>query len=148
MNDISIDSIRSDINSNFEKIFDQSDDQSDSTQNSLYNSVKHKCDYIDINDFCNVYGTNSNQFSFYSHNVRSLVNKFDDFKLLIDSLNHKKFKFSVIAITELWSIPPNNNFNIPGYSPLQFKVRNKLGNKHNVRGGVGIWVDQNIALKI
>ena len=143
MNDISIESIRRDGNYNFKEIFDQSDDQSDNLQNSIYNTVNlHKCDYTDINDFCNMYGVNSNQFSLYSHNVRSLVNKFDDFKILIDTLNHNKFKFSVIAVTEIWSIPPNNNFNIPGYSPLQFKVRNKIGNKHNVGGGVGLWVDQ------
>ena len=69
--------------------------------------------------------------------MNSLVNEFSKFQILIKNLNTGKFKFSIIAVTKLWSVPPNNIFSLQGYSPLQFEIRQTNG-YHSVGGGVGM----------
>jgi len=81
---------------------------------SLYKFTFHTCYYIDVDSFQKKYHMLSKQISFFSHNVRSLPKKFTDLKSLIDNLNGNKFKFSVIALPEIWSNPTNFDFSIPG----------------------------------
>ena len=67
---------------------------------------------------------------------------------MINQLNEDKFKFSIIAVTELWSVPPNNDFSLSGYSPLQYKVRKKSNSVNSKGGGVGIWVNEQFKFEV
>ena len=79
----------------------------------------------------------SKQISF-SSNVRSLPGKWNGFPNLIDNLNFNEFQFTGIALTEIWNVPPNFSFNLPGYSPLIYSIRDKSGQNGNAGGGVGM----------
>ena len=142
MNNIDLDRVRSDTIYNLKSNF--SNDSSENDDNSLlYNNNGHTCDYFDINDFSNTVNCLQKQISFYSHNVRSLTGKFNEFTELIQSLNNNKFKFTVISITELWNVPSDIQYTLPGYSPLHFSIRDKTQLNNNAGGGVGLWVDSN-----
>ena len=146
MNNIDLDRVREDKIYNFKSNY--SNDSSDKDDNTLlYNNVGHTCDYIDIHDFSNKYNLLKNQLSFFGHNVRSLTGKFNEFSDLIQSLNSNKFKFTVIAITELWNVPPDIQYQLPGYSPIHFTIRDKSQLNNNAGGGVGLWVDSNYSFE-
>ena len=85
----------------------------------------------------------SKQVSTFSQNIRSLPGKFSDFlEQMSFFLNNGNFKFTVISITEVWNVPKNVNFDLPGYRPFDFKIRDNSGLNSNSGGGVGLWVDQ------
>ena len=56
-------------------------------------------------------------FSVFSHNVRSLSNKWDDFKQILNDFSTGNFKFSAICLQEIWSLNPVFKFALEGYSP-------------------------------
>ena len=70
----------------------------------------------------------------------SLVNEFKD---LIFSLNKNKFKFTVIALQEVWSVPNGSTYNLDGYKPFHFTIRDMSGMSPNSGGGVGCFIDEN-----
>ena len=51
------------------------------------------------------------------------------------------FKFSIIALQEIWNIPKNVNFSLPGYHDLCFKICDESGLNSSAGDGVTIWVD-------
>jgi len=108
----------------------------------LLNNLDGKtCKYYDIGEFQTKFKNNSNNFSVFSLNIRSLTGKLNEFHELISELNHHDFKFSVVSIQEIWDIPIHLNTDIPGYKPLIFKTRKSSEyNKNNIGGGVGCWV--------
>ena len=59
-----------------------------------------------------------------------------------------KFKLSVIGLSEIWNIPFNLNFKLPGYKPLVYKIRDSLGVNNNAGGGVGLFVDDNFEFEV
>ena len=65
----------------------------------------------------------------------------------MQSLNTESFKFTVISVTELWNVPPEVVYQLPGYSPLHFTIRDKSGLNMNSGGGVGLWVDSNYSFE-
>ena len=84
----------------------------------------------------------TNNFSTYSHNVRSLNGHWDDILDIIYSA--KPLKFSVLAFQEIWSVP--KTFSIPGYCKLEFSTRDKNGPLNpNCGGGVGFFIDEKYA---
>ena len=83
-------------------------------------------------------------FSTYSQNVRSLTGKWTEFSEQMISLNSNNFKFSIIAIQEVWNVPPGIEYKLPGYKPLQFKIRDPTGMNGNSGGGVGVFVDEKL----
>ena len=89
----------------------------------------------------------SKQISF-SSNVRSLPGKWNGFPNLIDNLNFNEFQFTGIALTEIWNVPPNFSFNLPGYSPLTYSIRDKSGQNGNAGGGVGMWIDSSYNFEV
>ena len=73
-------------------------------------------------------------FSGLNLNIRSIVNKYEDFLTYLDSLEHK---FSVIGLTETWQNNENtDDFPVPQYC-FTGKVR-----QHKQGGGVGLYVNQ------
>ena len=94
-------------NFNFRHLFDE--------ENDIYTD-SHICEYVNpnqINDLCLV-----DNFSVYSHNVRSLSGHFNDLLDIIYSM--QPFKFSVLALQEIWSI--GKVYEIPGYYKLEYKT--------------------------
>ena len=56
-------------------------------------------------------------------------------------LNQGEFKFDIICLEEVWTIPKYFKMNIPGYKPVVHKLRNQMDNLcSNVGGGVACWV--------
>ena len=146
MNNIGIDRVCTDKNYDFKNIFN---DFTDNDKNiNIYNEVGHTCNYLDIDDFQQKVSDIKKQISFFSSNIRSLPGKWNEFPLLIQSLNHNNFKFTVVGLTEIWNVPPNFNFNLPGYSPLIFSIRNKSGLNNNAGGGVGMWIDSSYNFEV
>ena len=111
--------------------------------NNLFNfqSQGHLCKYYEIEDFQNKIKDSNKSFSTLSLNVRSLKGKWAEFNELISELNFDQFKFSVIGIQEVWSLPPAFNTEIKGYKPLIYKLRSSEPDKtRNIGGGIALWV--------
>lgn len=89
-----------------------------------------------------------NQFSLYSHNIRSLPNKWSDFSGFIQELNCDNFNFSVIGLQEIWNIPAGVAYTLPGYHNLIYKTRDSSGTNNNIGGGIGFFIDKNYSFEI
>ena len=75
-----------------------------------------------------------NEFSVLHLNTRSILNKFEDFKAYLNSL---EYEFSVIGLSETWLNHNNmNDFPLPCYRSIG-KVRT---DKHG--GSVGLYVNR------
>ena len=123
--------MKADENLNFKKIFDDN--------NYIYNG-DHHCEYVEIDQITKL--TSTDNFSVYSHNVRSLAGHFDDLLDLLDQA--KPHKFSVIALQEIWSI--STEYSIPSYNKLEYCSRdmNKPLPNPNCGGGVGLFIDSQL----
>ena len=108
----------------------------------LLNNLDGKtCKYYDIDEFQTKFKNNSDNFSVFSLNIRSLTGKLNEFQEFISELNYQDFNLSVVSIQETWDIPIHLNTDIPGYKPLIFKTRKSSEyNRNNTGGGVGCWV--------
>lgn len=93
------------------------------------------CDYHNKDSFQhNISSCDRVSFSIFHHNVRSIVNKHDDF---INFLATLRYEFSVIGLTETWLTKNNmDELSIQGYNFVG-QTRN---NKHG--GGVGMYVNK------
>ena len=95
------------------------------------------CDYHDEDTFeCMAQDRDIKEsgFSLLHLNIRSIINKFDDFKAYLDSLEHK---FSVIGLSETWLNRNNiDEFPLSCYCNIGKVRKNKQG------GGVGLYVDR------
>ena len=80
-----------------------------------------------------------NNFSTYSHNIRSINGHWDD---ILDIINAATpVKFSVLAFQEIWSV--SKTFSIPGYCKFEYSTRDKDGPLNpNCGGGVGLFIDE------
>jgi len=104
-----------------------------------------RCKYYEIEEFQTKVENISENFSVLSLNVQSLRGKWSEFKDLTDELNIGPFKFSVIGIQEIWSLPPHFSTDLTGYKPLLSKLRSQPeGRSTNLGGGVGFWVDEHL----
>ena len=99
-----------------------------------------KCRYYEALDFSNVFKENYD-FAAISLNIRSLPGKWDNFLDFLLDLNQGEFKFDIICMQEVWSLPKYFKTNIPGYKPIVHKLRNQRDNlSSTVGGGVACWV--------
>jgi len=113
-------------------VFDQHD-----LPDSPFKDLENSCNYYDENSLCSKFSTYDN-FSAMSINIQSLPAKFNQFNLLINSLNQKKLFPSVICLQEIWQLPNDQVFSINGYHSPLFKCRN-----NNIQGGgVAIYINQ------
>lgn len=78
-------------------------------------------------------------FSILHLNIQSIVNKFDDFKAYLNSLEHE---FSVIGLSETWLNSSNEmNFPLPNYSNTGMVRKNKQG------GGVSLYITKSFQFR-
>ena len=83
-----------------------------------------------------VFAENINEeFSTYSHNIRSINGHWDDILDIISSAQPMKF------FHEIWSV--QKTYAIPGYGKFEFITRDKNSPPNpNCGGGVGLFVDE------
>ena len=106
---------------------------------NLDSDTDMSCKYYNIEQFQDLVKNCCSEFSSMSLNIRSLANKFDELKDFINDINNDTFKFDIICIQEIWSIPFHFNLNINGYKPLISRLRQaKDINNRNLGGGIGI----------
>ena len=106
MNSINLDRLQTESDFDFKQsLLDSEDDV------TPYLNIGHSCNYYTQDEFIEKTERISCKFSTYSHNIRSLPGKWSEFGNLIKSLNSNNFKFSIIAIQELWSIPTGTSAN-------------------------------------
>jgi hypothetical protein len=100
------------------------------------------CEYYLPNDFeqqINRAKLINNKLSFMHLNIRSIVNKFDSFKQLINSFN---IPFQVIGLTETWLNDNNDDlFELENYDFVNVNRCRKNG------GGVGIFISNQMKYK-
>ena len=111
---------------------------------NLDNPSKINCEYYLPNDFNKLINTtnlnNTNSLSLIHLNTRSIVNKFDSFKQLMNSFN---LSFQVIGLTETWLNDTNDDlFKLENYNFVNVNRCNKNG------GGVGIYISNQMKYKL
>lgn len=102
--------------------------------NTIINNI-NACDYHDEDTFKQVTRDSTNiDFSMLHLNIRSIMNKFDDFQAYLDSLEHD---FSVIGLSETWLNCRNiNEFPLVNYHNTGMVRTNKQG------GGVSLYINK------
>ena len=91
----------------------------------------------------------NSSLSYYSHNIRSLPGHWNDHKELLSTLYEEtSFKFTCIALQEIWNIPSGVSYDLPGYHKLVYKIRDESGMNGNAGGGIGIWVDSKYEFEV
>ena len=132
-----------------EKAFDFADPPEDSAiPNNIYNCILHSCEYFTTDEFNSNFHSLTSHFSTLSLNVRSLPGHWIEFEQFVNSLNKDHFKFSVIAVQEIWNKPPGVVYNLEGYKPLEFRIRDPSGMSSNAGGGVGFWIDKDLQYEV
>ena len=97
------------------------------------------CNYHLPNDFTKN-NTNDKNLAILNLNIRSLANKFDTFKNVLNNLNHA---FSIISLTETWlNDETSENFNLNNYNFVCSNRANRKG------GGVGFYISNNLNYKL
>ena len=72
MPDLSLGQIEDDINYNFQSKYDEDQE--------IYDINAHSCKYYEISEFNTKFRNNTNSFSIYSHNVRSMNGHWDNYR--------------------------------------------------------------------
>ena len=143
MDDTGVNCIRSNALFDFKSNFDDSENN-----DGLYSNTEHNCAYYDVEEFHNEFLQNPCKFSSFSLNIRSLPGKWSEFRDYIVDLSSNGFKFSVIALQEVWNVPRGVSYELEGYKPLEYRIRDPSGLNNNAGGGVGIWVDSDLEYEI
>ena len=117
MDDIGVDCIRSNGLYDFKNKFDDL-----GNGDGIYSNTDHNCSYYEVDDFHRDFGQVSNKFSTFSLNIRSLPGKWSEFRDMINNLNHINFKFSVIALQEVWNVPRGVFYDLVGYKPFEYRT--------------------------
>ena len=76
----------------------------------------HSCKYYELDEISKLFSNKVDNFSTYSHNIRSINGHWDDIMDIINSAI--PIKFSVLAFQEKWSV--QKSFSIPGYCKFEF----------------------------
>jgi hypothetical protein len=125
-------------NFNFKKV------SADEDSNPLYSNNIHNCQYYE-EEACleKMQNIKNETFSVLSLNIRSLPGKFTEFKNFL-AASFGSFKPNIICLQEIWNVGPYDNFDIDGYHPFNFKIRNIDGLNSNAGGGVGVYIDRQL----
>lgn len=115
-----------------------------SNNENLSYSTKINCEYYLPNDFNKLMKTanitNDNKFSITHINIRSLNNKLDSLKQLLNSLY---LPFQIIGLTEMWLNDTNEDlFKLNNYDFVNVNRTNGNG------GGVGIYIIKDVNCKL
>ena len=122
MIDIGLGQIEGDKYYNFAKKYDE--------DNEIFSQNMNSCKYYEMEEISKVFSNKSDNFSIYSHNIRSMNGHWDDILDIIYSAT--PVKFSILAFQEIWSVP--KTFSIPGYSKFQKQQKYILQQKNVVAG--------------
>ena len=129
--DIGLGQIEGDKEYNFLRKYDEDED--------IFSQNMNSCKYYEMEEISQIFSKKSNNFSTYSHNIRSLNGHWENILDIIYSAT--PVKFSVLAFQEIWSVP--KTFSIPGYCKFEFSTRDKNGPLNpNCGGGVGLFIDE------
>jgi hypothetical protein len=142
LNNINLEGVQNEYSFNAKSIFE--DDDND----NIYSGLQHSCAYYETEQFQDKVKDLSNQISIFSMNIRSLPNKIHEFKDYLSELNHGQFKFNVIGLQEVWTVPLNTNLSLPGYSKIEAKVRDNSKITNRSGGGVAFFVDEDMEYEI
>ena len=137
--DLGVDCVQSNPAYDFKTYLDNS-----GANGTVYDNVDHSCTYYEPEDFHHEFCHGDRKFSTFSLNVRSLPNKWCDFRDIVSNLNGNNFKFSIVAIQEVWNVPLGMTYDLPGYKPFCYKIRDPLGRNNNAGGGIGLWIDDGL----
>ena len=137
--DFGVDCVLSDPNYDLKNCLDSAQ-----SVDGVYNNVEHSCKYYDMEEFIHEFSHEPRKFSTFSFNIRSLPGNWIELQDLITGVNKGTFKFAVVAVQEVWNVPPNASYNLPGYKPFYYKIRDPSGLNSNAGGGVGLWVDDEL----
>ena len=121
--DFGLSEVEKNKNYDFKQVIDKHQD--------IYNN-SHICEYIEPEQLSNI--SPLKYFSIYSHNVRSINAHFIDLKDNLENIS--PHTFSILALQEIWSV--NRNFDIPGYSKLEYNTRDKHLPQPNPNCGGGV----------
>ena len=92
------------------------------------------CRYYKMSELRKTFIKSKDNFSTYSHNVRSINGHWDT--LLDILISAQPIKFSVIALQEIWSV--QKNYSLDGYGKFEYITRDKnCPPNPNCGGGVG-----------
>ena len=109
---------------------------------------ENQCNYYAPSDFTDIIEgdpTSTTNTSFFSLNCRSLPAHWDSINQLLCEISSEKFSFDVIGLSEIFRISPNICYNLEGYHNFEYKIR---PDDDDGRGGVGIFVKENINFKV
>ena len=109
--DIGLGQIEGDKEYNFFRKYDEDED--------IFSQNMNSCKYYEMEEISQIFSKKSNNFSTYSHNIRSLNGHWENILDIIYSAT--PVKFSVLAFQEIWSVP--KTFSIPGYSKFEYSTR-------------------------
>ena len=125
--------------------FDFKKFSADEDTNPLYSNNSHNCQYYE-EEACldKMQDIKNETFSVLSLNIRSLPGKFNELKNFLTSA-FGTYKPNIICLQEIWNVGPYDNFDIDGYHPLNFNIRNVDGLNPNAGGGVGVYVDRQLS---
>ena len=131
------------------------DHLSGESQYNLLNSLgNNSFDSPFPNSFNSPYLTNEqmfdhisdNSFSMVSINIRSLPGKITELANFLDNKGGKKI--DIVSMQEIWNVPTGVQLNIEGYHPLLYKIRDMSGQKSNVGGGVGLFINNDFEYEL
>ena len=109
-----------------------------------YVNTNHNCQYYNEEDCYEKFKNIShNSFTILSINIRSLANKWHEFKQFITS-SFGNYKPSVICFQEIWNISTFDNYSLEDYHPLFYMTRDPNGLNNNCGGGIGILVHNSL----
>jgi hypothetical protein len=136
---LSLSMASSNTNSLFNSSANNSTLQLNSSDDSDYTISLCNTQHLSLNEVSQFIGTNLNVFDFLHINCRSLPKNFDEIN---NTLMYIKKQLTVIAVTETWLKPVNNDlFQIPGYSLVSCSRPTKPG------GGVGLFINDQYQYK-
>ena len=116
-------------------------------EENLYENNIHHCQYYEeaeVNEKFNCLKTE--HFSILSLNIQSLPGKWLEFNNFL-AATFNTFKPSVITMQEIWNKPSHMEFDLTGYHPFHFTIRDKKGLNSNAGGGVGLWVEKSFSFE-
>ena len=132
LTDIGLDQIEDDLNYNFKNKYDEDGD--------VFDEGAHNCRYYEMSELRKTFIKSKDNFSTYSHNVRSINGHWDN--LLDILISAQPIKFSVIALQEIWSV--QKNYSLDGYGKFEYITRDKnCPPNPNCGGGVGLFISSN-----
>jgi len=110
----------------------------DPDKNISTNDEKLDCRYYTASEF-NKSFPNSNNFSLYHVNLRSIPNNIDKLTYFLEEIN---LRFNIIAISETWLQEHNTSlYNLRGYNH-EYSIRDK-----RIGGGVSLFISKSIEYK-